>query len=111
MAWVSEFLYKESKSKKKGKNIFFVFCVGGRGGGERGSDFFLQRLEIYSVCQFVCCYFVVVVVVVFFFWGGGGGIEGVVWRGGSVARVSKLFLQIIQVSKKNMYHHPSPCSY
>ena len=74
MAWVSEFLYKESKSKKKGKNIFFVFCVGGRGGGgERGSDFFLQRLEIYSVCQFVCCYFVVVVVVVFFF--GGEGVE------------------------------------
>ena len=34
MAWVSEFFYKASKSKKKrNKNIFFVFCVGGRGGG------------------------------------------------------------------------------
>ena len=28
---------------------------------------------------------------------GRCGMEGVVWRGGSVARVSKFFLQIIQI--------------
>ena len=56
--------------------------------GEGGvSDFFLQRIEIYTF---------------FFFWGGGGGgggggMEGVVWRGGSVARVSEFFLQILQI--------------
>ena len=34
----------------------------------------------------------------FFFWGGGGvGMEGLVWRGGIVARVSEFFLQIIQI--------------
>ena len=33
--------------------------------------FFLQRIEIYT----------------FFGGGWGGGMEGVVWRGGSVARV------------------------
>ena len=35
----------------------------------------------------------------FFFGGGagGGGSEGVVWRGGSVARVSEFFLQRIQI--------------
>ena len=34
----------------------------------------------------------------FFCWGGGvGGMEGVAWRGGSVARVSEFFLQIIQI--------------
>ena len=31
-------------------------------------------------------------------WGcGGGGMEGVGWQGGSVARVSEFFLQIIQI--------------
>ena len=29
--------------------------------------------------------------------GGGGGMEEVVWRGGSVARVSEFFLQILQI--------------
>ena len=29
--------------------------------------------------------------------GGGGGMEGVVWQGGSVARVSQFFLQMIQI--------------
>ena len=62
MAWVIDFFYKETKSKnKKEKNIFFVFCVG------EGvvSDFFLQRIEIYT-----------------FFLGGGGE-----WNGrGSVSR-------------------------
>ena len=37
----------------------------------------------------------------FFLRGGGGGsgvgMEGVVWQGGSVARVSEFFLQIIQI--------------
>ena len=40
----------------------------------------------------------------FLFWGGGGGgggggegMEGVVWQGGSVARVSEFFLQRIQI--------------
>ena len=35
----------------------------------------------------------------FYFWGGGGceGMEGVVWQGGSVARVSEFFLQRIQI--------------
>ena len=41
--------------------------------------------------------------------------EGAVWLGDSVARVSKFFLQRIQIKKKkkkkNKYHHPSPCSY
>ena len=48
------------------------------------SDFFLQRIEIYTF---------------FFFWGGGGGggMEGVVCREGSVARVSEFFIQIIQI--------------
>ena len=48
------------------------------------SDYFLQRIQIYTI----------------FFWGGcggGGGSEGVVWRGGSVARVSEFFLQRIQI--------------
>ena len=83
MAWVIEFFYKESKSKKKEK-IYFLFSVLGRGMGEGGvSDFFLQRIEIYT----------------FFFGGGGGGggMEGVVWGGGSVARVSEFFLQILQI--------------
>ena len=48
--------------------------------------FFLQRIEIY----------------IFFFlggggWGGGGGMEEVVWREGSVARVSEFFLHIIRI--------------
>ena len=34
--------------------------------------------------------------------GGGGGMERVVWRGDSVARVSELFLQIIQISNKQV---------
>ena len=29
--------------------------------------------------------------------GGGGGMEGILWRGGSAARVSEFFLQIIQI--------------
>ena len=37
--------------------------------------------------------------------------EGVVWREGSVARVSEFFLQMIKKNPKNNYHHPSPCSY
>ena len=39
----------------------------------------------------------------FFFFGGGEGVgmEGVVWRGGCVARVSEFYLQIIQIWKKN----------
>ena len=32
----------------------------------------------------------------FFLRGRGRGVEGVVWRGGSVARVSEFFLQRIQ---------------
>ena len=53
--------------------------------------FFLQRIEIYTVCRFFFC---------FFFNGEGGwNRRGSVARG-SVARVSELFLQIIQVSKK-----------
>ena len=48
---------------------------------------FLQRIEIYTIF--------------FFFWGGGGGggggMEGILWRGGSAARVSEFFLQIIQI--------------
>ena len=36
----------------------------------------------------------------FFFGGGGRGVEGVVWRGGSVARVSGFFLRRIHISKK-----------
>ena len=84
------FFYKESKSKeKKEKNTFFVFCVGcvGEGGGVV-SDFFLQRIEIYTILFFY--YY-------FFFFFGGGGMEAVLWRGGSAARVSEFFLQIIQI--------------
>ena len=33
----------------------------------------------------------------YFFFVGEGGMEGVLWRGGSVARVSEFFLQIIQI--------------
>ena len=45
--------------------------------------FFLQRIEIYTI---------------FLVLGeGDGGMEEVVWRGGSVARVSEFFLQIIQI--------------
>ena len=84
MAWVSEFFYKESKSEKKGKKIFFVFCVG------EGvvSDFYYKESKYIH----------------FFFGGGGGGggMERVVWRGDSVARVSELFLQIIQISNKQV---------
>ena len=40
-----------------------------------------------------------------------GDVEGVVWRGGSVARVSKFFLTKNLNPKQNNYHHPSPCSY
>ena len=50
--------------------------------------FFTTNRNLHSLSVFL-----------FFLGGGGGRIEGVVWRGGSVARVSKLFLQIIQVSK------------
>ena len=32
-----------------------------------------------------------------FFFGGGSGMEGVVCREGSVARVSEFFIQIIQI--------------
>ena len=32
MAWVIDFFTKNPKCKKKGKNIFFVFCVVGGGG-------------------------------------------------------------------------------
>ena len=77
------FCTKNPNLKKREKHIFFVFCVGEGG----GSDFFTTNRNLHSLSFFFC----------FFFWGGG--IEGVVWRGGSVARVSKLFLQIIQVSK------------
>ena len=62
-------------------------CVWGGGGwGAVGgvSEFVLQRIQIYT----------------FFFWGGGRGVEGVVWRGGSVARVSGFFLRRIHISKK-----------
>ena len=68
------FFTKNPNLKKKENIYFFVFCV-----GEGGvSDFFLQRIEIYTFFE-------------------GGGMEGVVWREGSVARVSEFFLQIIQI--------------
>ena len=60
--------------------IFCYLCWGGGGGG----DFFLQRIEIYT----------------FFFFGGGDGMEGVVWRGGSVARVSEFFFYKYSKYKK-----------
>ena len=77
MAWVSEFFFTKNPNLKKGEKYIFCFlCWGGRGGEV---IFFLQRIEIYT----------------FLFWGvgerGGGGMEGVVWRGGSVARVSEFF--------------------
>ena len=80
MAWVIDFFYKETKSKnKKEKNIYFVFCVG------EGvvSDFFYKESKSTH----------------FFFFGGGGGcgMERVVCREGSVARVSEFFIQIIQI--------------
>ena len=69
IAWVIEIFYKESEMLKKGK-IIFLFSVLGRGGGEgKCFVFFLQRIEIYT------------------FFMAEGGMEGVVWRGGSVARV------------------------
>ena len=77
---------------KKGKKIyFFVFCVGGGGVFFFFFFFFTTNRNLHSLSFFFF---------VFFLMGRGGGIEGVVWRGGSVARVSELFLQIIQVSKK-----------
>ena len=79
MAWVNDFFYKESKSKKRKTNIFCFLCWGGE--GVVVSDFFLQRIEIYTIFFFVCVCV------------GGGG-----WNGrGIVARVSEFFLQIIQI--------------
>ena len=51
--------------------------------------FFLQRIELYTII-FLC-------VLGMGGGGGGGGMEGVVWQGGSVARVSQFFLQMIQI--------------
>ena len=80
MAWVIDFFYKETKSKnKKEKNIFFVFCVGE---GVVSDFFFTKNRNLH---------------IFFFFLGGGGGMEGVVCREGSVARVSEFFIQIIQI--------------
>ena len=75
MALVSESFYKESISKK----INFLFSVLGRGGD---GDFFTSNRNLRI--SFLFFFF-------FFFGGGGGGwngMEGVVWRGGSVAMVS-----------------------
>ena len=59
---------KESKSKKKEKNIFFVFCVG-EGGRWQVIYFFTTNRNLHN----------------FFFLGGGGGVKA--WNGrGSVAR-------------------------
>ena len=66
------FTKNPKKKKKKTERCWGVGVV---------SEFFLQRNQVYT----------------FFFWGGGG-MEEVVWRGGSVARVSELFLHRIQVS-------------
>ena len=74
--WVSECFYKESKSKKKEKKYFFLFSVLQTG---MVSDFFYKQSKSTQ-----------------FFWVGGG-MEGVGWRGGSAARVSEFFLQIIQI--------------
>ena len=46
MAWVINFFYKESKSKKKGKNIFFVFCYG-EGGGWGKRFFFTKNKDLH----------------------------------------------------------------
>ena len=67
------FFTKNPKCKKKEK-IYFLFSVlgrggGGGGGGAGGKCFFFYK-ESKSTHFF-----------------GGGGMEGVVWRGGSVARV------------------------
>ena len=55
--------------------------------------FFLQRIELYTIIFCVC----VCVCVGGGGGGGGGGMEGVVWQGGSVARVNQFFLQMIQI--------------
>ena len=92
MAWVSKFFTKNPNLKKREKKDIFCFlCWGGGGGGGGGGGkrlFFLQRIEIYTI--FFIFFF-------FFFLGGGDGMEGVLWRGGSVARVSEFFLQIVQI--------------
>ena len=67
----NQIFYKESKSKKKKEKIYFLFSVLGRG---VVSDFFYKESKS-----------------TLFFFGGGGGMEGVVWREGSVARVSEFF--------------------
>ena len=82
MAWVSEIFFTKNpnlKTRKK-KYIFCFLCWEGR------------WLVIFFYKESKSTHF-------FFFWGGGGvrGMEGVVWRGSSAARVSEFFLQIIQI--------------
>ena len=67
--------FTKNPNLKKGKKYIFCFLCWRGGGG--GKVIFLQRIEIYTI---------------FFFLGGGGGggggMEGLLWRGGSAARVS-----------------------
>ena len=76
MAWVGDFFYKESKSKKM---YFFVFGVGGV-----ASEMFTKNPNLRN---FFFCFFFVFGdwgvpsemftknpnLYIFFFWGGGGG--------------------------------------
>ena len=89
-----DFFYKESKSKKQKKKIYIFFSVleeWGKGveGGLLIDFFYKESKTTHFLCVCVCG-------------GGGGGLEGVVWRGGSTARVSEFFLQRIQIKKKSI---------
>ena len=82
-ARVSEFSFKESKSKKK------IFLGGGEGGA-RGSDFFYKNPNLKKI--YIFFFFFFFFVVVFFFFLGGGGLGGEVRWGQWEARVSKFLL-------------------
>ena len=84
------FFLQRIQNVKKKEKIYFLFSVLGRGGG--GGGFFTKNPNLHIFLA-------------------EGGMEGVVWRGGSVARVDVNSFYKYSKSKQNKYHHPSPCNY